>query len=239
MAILEHYGFIAEATAKRAGKTINVLRDGDRCGYINHNVLRLKGALGYHFARWGYTNNACPPELADRLVPEFCERYHCDSSDLTVQHGSGANRGRTFLIINSPTVALRVLLQDAGMSLDKDVHITQSEQKFIEGAVRDVVMREIERSSKARQACLSYHGFDCFVCGVNLRRHYQRIDKELIQVHHEEPLATKAGAREVDPVIDLKPVCPNCRAVIHSKKPPYTIAEVKAMLRVEPEVDRV
>ncbi|MDY6960261.1 MAG: HNH endonuclease, partial [Halobacteriota archaeon] len=33
-----------------------------------------------------------------------------------------------------------------------------------------------------------------------------------------------------DPVNDLRPVCPNCHAVLHKKKPPYTIEELKNVL---------
>jgi predicted HNH restriction endonuclease len=29
----------------------------------------------------------------------------------------------------------------------------------------------------------------------------------------------------VDPVNDLKPVCPNCRAMIHRRTPPYSLED--------------
>ena len=32
---------------------------------------------------------------------------------------------------------------------------------------------------------------------------------------------------EVDPIKDLIPVCPNCHAMIHSKRPAFTIEEIK------------
>ena len=39
------------------------------------------------------------------------------------------------------------------------------------------------------------------------------------------------GARSiVDPVRDLRPVCPNCHVVIHLRHPPRAIEEVRAML---------
>jgi predicted HNH restriction endonuclease len=39
-------------------------------------------------------------------------------------------------------------------------------------------------------------------------------------------------AREyvVDPVADLRPVCPNCHAVLHSRRPAYSIEEVRGLL---------
>ncbi len=35
---------------------------------------------------------------------------------------------------------------------------------------------------------------------------------------------------EVDPINDLIPVCPNCHTMIHKRKPPYSIDEIKEML---------
>jgi 5-methylcytosine-specific restriction protein A len=35
---------------------------------------------------------------------------------------------------------------------------------------------------------------------------------------------------EVDPINDLIPVCPNCHAMIHRRRPAYSIEEVKKML---------
>ncbi|SPD73387.1 hypothetical protein PITCH_A1820016 [uncultured Desulfobacterium sp.] len=35
---------------------------------------------------------------------------------------------------------------------------------------------------------------------------------------------------QVDPIRDLVPVCPNCHAVIHLRKPPYSIKEVKNLI---------
>jgi predicted HNH restriction endonuclease len=35
----------------------------------------------------------------------------------------------------------------------------------------------------------------------------------------------------VDPIADLRPVCPNCHAVIHRANPPYTLDDVRDMLR--------
>jgi len=233
LAILERYGIRAEASTQFAGKTINLVQDGTRCGYINESVLERSGVLGYRFAWSGHPNNACPPELADTLVPTFCDRYKCDATDLVVQRGSGANSSRTFLIIKNPTVALRVLLLDSDRILDETVEIAKVNDRYVEGALRDVQMQRYERSPAARQACLSHYGYDCFACGTNLRRHYRGLPVELIHVHHEEPLAANPGPRAVDPVAELKPVCPNCHAVIHSRTPPYSIGELRQMLRDE------
>jgi len=55
--------------------------------------------------------------------------------------------------------------------------------------------------------------------------------KGFIHVHHLKPLATIGENYEVNPIDDLRPVCPNCHAVIHMRKEPYTIDEVRNMLQ--------
>lgn len=236
LALLERHGIVAEASTRFSGKTINLVQDGHRCGYINGSVLARGGVLGYRFSWSGQGNNACPPELADTLVSEFCNRYKCESADFVVQHGAGGNAGRTFLVIKNPTVGLRVLLQDAGRILDETIEITKINDHYVEGALRDVQMQRHERSHAARQACLAHYGYDCFACGANLQLRYRGLQFELIHVHHEEPLSANFGPREVDPVEEMKPICPNCHAVIHSKSPPYSIDELRQMLHEDASV---
>jgi predicted HNH restriction endonuclease len=38
----------------------------------------------------------------------------------------------------------------------------------------------------------------------------------------------------IDPVADMRPVCPNCHAVIHLCDPPLSIEETKAMIKARP-----
>ena len=39
-------------------------------------------------------------------------------------------------------------------------------------------------------------------------------------------------AYEVNPITDLRPVCPNCHAMIHRQVPAYSIDDIKTMLTV-------
>ena len=45
-----------------------------------------------------------------------------------------------------------------------------------------------------------------------------------------KPLSEIGEKYEVDPLIDLIPVCPNCHVILHKRKPPYSPAEVKQMM---------
>jgi hypothetical protein len=77
LAEFQRHGFSSKASAQ-AGKTIDVLRNGTPCGYINETVLQTKGVVGYHFGHdWGTSSDSCPPGRVDDLVPSFCSRYRC------------------------------------------------------------------------------------------------------------------------------------------------------------------
>lgn len=100
-----------------------------------------------------------------------------------------------------------------------------------EGCVIERVVRQYERSSRARDACIALHGTRCCICEIDFSERYGPAAKGIIHVHHLHPLAVAQGARVVDPLIDLRPVCPNCHAVIHHEGACRSIEEVKAMLR--------
>lgn len=102
-----------------------------------------------------------------------------------------------------------------------------------EGSTATVEVNRYERSEAARRACLKHYGAKCQVCGLRFVERYGEIGKGRagIHVHHEVPLSKTGGTVEVDPVDDLKPVCPNCHAMLHQKDPPFTIEELKNRLR--------
>jgi predicted HNH restriction endonuclease len=105
--------------------------------------------------------------------------------------------------------------------------------RYVEGRLVDVVMQRRERSGAARSACLAAYGFTCVVCQINLKSRYADLPVEVIHVHHEEALSASEGEQESDPVATMKPVCPNCHAVIHTRTPPYSVEEVRRMVSSE------
>lgn len=99
-----------------------------------------------------------------------------------------------------------------------------------EGAARAVSLNVYERNPEARRRCLAHYGAACVVCELDFGHAYGAAAEGFIHVHHLRPLSELGERYEVDPVADLRPVCPNCHAVIHRKSPPYTVEEVQAML---------
>ena len=101
---------------------------------------------------------------------------------------------------------------------------------FLEGSVYRLTVNAYERNPNARRRCIEKHGTDCCICGFSFGSAYTEIAKGYIHVHHLRPLNEIGKEYSVDPIEDLRPVCPNCHAVLHLRTPAYSIEEVKSLL---------
>jgi len=100
-----------------------------------------------------------------------------------------------------------------------------------EGAKIAVSVNRYERSKKARDKCIEYWEHACSVCKMEFEEVYGEIGIGFIHVHHLVPISEIGTSYKIDPVKDLIPVCPNCHAMIHKRKPiPYTVDEIKEKL---------
>ena len=102
--------------------------------------------------------------------------------------------------------------------------------ELYEGTIKKIASNVVERNPAARAQCISHYGTKCAVCGFDFELVYGEVGKGYIHVHHLNPLAKANGARHVNPVEDLIPVCANCHAMLHRRKEPYTVAELKSMM---------
>ena len=103
--------------------------------------------------------------------------------------------------------------------------------KYTEGEPGLVTVKKYERNPKARQACIEAKGSVCVCCGFDASVVYGLSFMGKIHVHHIRPISQRGKEYEVDPQIDLAPVCPNCHMITHSKDPEYTIDEMKQILK--------
>lgn len=99
-----------------------------------------------------------------------------------------------------------------------------------EGTVSQVLVNRYKRKRHARSICIAHHGSVCAVCGFDFEKVYGPIGKNKVHVHHLIPLSKIQQEYQVDPVKDLRPVCPNCHLIIHSKGEPFTIEEIRQMI---------
>lgn len=131
--------------------------------------------------------------------------------------------------------ALREAVRDRGLVPDlspiyPDV-IDDDHDILTEGAVARVVVNSYERNPVARRRCIAHYGTACMVCGFDFEAVYGSIAAGVIHVHHLQPLATGTGvSRIIDPIQDLRPVCPNCHLVIHRRNPPLSMDEARKLV---------
>ncbi|MGP0591477.1 HNH endonuclease [Nitrospira sp. T9] len=108
--------------------------------------------------------------------------------------------------------------------------------EYPEGAVLRIQVNRYERDETARACCIEHYGPVCTICEFSFADVYGPLLSGFIHIHHLKPLATAGGSYSVDPILDLRPLCANCHAVVHRREPPYTIEEVKAMLSRKDEM---
>jgi 5-methylcytosine-specific restriction protein A len=101
---------------------------------------------------------------------------------------------------------------------------------YSEGGRTAVVVNRYERDPRAREICISHHGSRCCVCNMRFAERYGETMKDFIHVHHLIPLSDIGTEYRVDPIADLRPVCPNCHGVIHRHDPPLSIEQARELL---------
>lgn len=97
---------------------------------------------------------------------------------------------------------------------------------YAEGKPRSVIYKTYDRSPAARQACIEYYGYSCFVCGFSFEKMYGAIGLKYIEVHHLCQIADIDEEYMINPIKDLRPVCANCHRMLHKTRPPLAIEEL-------------
>ena len=105
-----------------------------------------------------------------------------------------------------------------------------ADEQIREGARTTISVNRYERNSAARKICLAKWGTRCSVCEIDMGHRYGELGKGFVHVHHLRPIALRNGEYQLNPIEDLRPVCPNCHAIIHRRSPPLEISEVKSLI---------
>lgn len=168
------------------------------------------------FAEHGSTYELHELPTAEELCPwilEALDRLKCAIDPILLAH--------------TPSVSLSG--DEAGVQVPEG-------QAVPEGAVTRVEVNRYERSKWARAACLQKFGYRCQVCYLNFEERYGELGRDFMHVHHVVPLHEVAGIPNyrVVPIKDLRPVCPNCHAMLHRPKDrTLTVEELRERLRPE------
>ena len=136
-------------------------------------------------------------------------------------------KGRTYWSVDLMAAIPKEVLRSGELGFPDEM------EDHIEGATKKVFVNAYERNLKARAACIKKFGVSCIVCGLNFQTKYGPIGEGFIHVHHLKPIAKHSGEHVVNPDTDLRPVCPNCHAMLHASDPPLTIEELVEILSVQ------
>ncbi|HRP90855.1 MAG TPA: HNH endonuclease [Edaphocola sp.] len=106
----------------------------------------------------------------------------------------------------------------------------ENDKNLYEGAVKTVKMNIYERNPIVRQMCIEFHSAICKVCDFDFEKKFGEIGKGFIHVHHLKEISDIKKEYEINYKNDLIPVCPNCHAMLHKRKPAFTVEELKAII---------
>lgn len=104
-------------------------------------------------------------------------------------------------------------------------------EAYVEGAAQRVWVNRFERDPEARAKAIQHYGLSCQACDFDFKSRYGALGEGFIHVHHTVPLSSIGKSYTVDPIRDLRPVCPNCHAMLHKRTPPYTVDELREIIR--------
>jgi len=138
------------------------------------------------------------------------------------------SQARQILSINCLNDLLALIYNKKEFQIAEEIP-EEDADKLFEGAKKLIIVNAYERNSKARQLCLKKHGYKCCVCKFNFKEIYGEIGAGYIEVHHLKPLNEINEKYQVDPAKDLRPVCPNCHAMLH--KANVSINELIILIR--------
>jgi hypothetical protein len=126
---------------------------------------------------------------------------------------------------------IKFCIESPPFYVQSDPDEVPSDGVFWEGAVRSVLVNLYERDINARLACIDHYGARCIICDFDFETVYGISGRGIIHVHHLRQVSEIKESYQIDPIADLRPVCPNCHLVIHKRTPPYTIDEMRNMIR--------
>lgn len=199
----------------------NAGRTGHNYGnYWDGDDLEWSGKTGSQ-ASWPSIKAMLAPDAEVHLFYRNADRdpftYAGLGTPLTVDEKAVPVRIRWAVVL--PTVAGQLVAPASG--------------KHTEGGKKTKYVTTYERNPAARKDCLDHHGAVCKVCEFDFLTEYGVLGQGFMHVHHLNPVSANDGeVAEIDPIADLRPVCPNCHAMLHRRKPPYTIEELKGFRAV-------
>jgi len=182
----------------------------------------------------GYSNFPTANSVYGKLGRKVAQRVNYQKEDVFVEAlAKVENHNGKWYWIMHPQVA--EAMERLGWVVDSlpplPEEVPESARPLVEGAFKPISVNAYERNPEARRLCLQNYGTRCCICGFSFGEVYGEVAEGFIHVHHLRPLSEIGQEYTVDPIADLRPICPNCHAVVHRHDPPFTIEKVQEFLR--------
>lgn len=213
-----------------AGSDAWLLVQGKRRGLIGRAVVLSEPYEGPHFSDPGKAANYVDIDwlsllpIPDRIPPPVLNR---EAPGVPWDHVYESGRS----VPAESEVVVHALWERFGPQREARDAGELSPGLFPEGAVRTIVVNRYERDPRARAACVEHWGLACVACGLDFATVYGELGEGFIHVHHLTPVSQLGPDYQVDPIADLRPLCPNCHAMVHTQDPPIAPNDLAARIR--------
>ena len=192
-------------------------------GYVKCTAEKHKA---FHFLDGTITTRKINRLLGEHATDKSAEEKYLELCGLMNIQPYG--KVRTYWSIGTQVTSPKEILRGGESGFPDET------QEHLEGSTKQVYVNAYERNPKARTACINQYGVTCVVCGFNFQAKYGPIGDGFIHIHHLKPIAKQSGEHVVNPATDLRPVCPNCHAMLHVSDPPLTIEELVEIVGAQP-----
>ena len=221
----------------------SLLATSCRPSQVYHCSARRHSRRGSSSVRCDEPRRGCTYRSSERFLSLYPALHHATLAQLAERSfrkaqvsGSsplgGSFARRRACLRGVVFVRFRLSIDTDGGSLDETPWADPSEVEtpHTEGRTRRVWTTRYERNRHARQKCLDHWGCRCVVCNMSFGDRYGDIGQGYIHVHHLNPISDSEAERSVDGIHDLRPVCPNCHAMLHRRNPPISITECQSII---------
>ena len=193
---------------------------------------------GFYVFLWNPLKDRSFPEVVARFKTQgsFVSRWSCGTS-MSVREGDHAILRRTGSvkkgIIGIGTVVEKSFEEpwSAGDDIGRFVRI--SWEYLTEDPIIEPGDPECAHSTSVRDHCLkSRQPLVCEVCGLDPTVHFGMEFRNLLEVHHLDPIAESEPGRETDPELECCPLCPTCHRLAHHRMRAGTCRSIQELKRI-------
>lgn len=109
------------------------------------------------------------------------------------------------------------------------------DKRLLKGmGLRSAKELNFEINAEAKKKCFELYGLDCYVCDLSFKEVHGQPGRKFMQVHLIKPWSEIGELERLNAAAHLRPVCPNCHAIIHLENPPLSFDAVRNMLAGPP-----